>query len=239
MPKDIKDILFIITAREQSTRVPHKMTRPFGGSGLTANRPSSLFEIAIKKIQSSQIIPQDQFYVSIYEGDQMLVDIAKKLQCQIYYRSKESAYAEKSLQECFEWWNKLPFQYVVFFNACHPLIKTETIDNFVNEYISSDYPGLFGVIKKKNYFFSKDHSLITPWPKDYKILNTKAVEETFEAAHTLYAGRMDLIGEDIFMGTFKTKNDPVLFEMDELECFDVDYPWQFDVAELLFDKTKI
>jgi CMP-N-acetylneuraminic acid synthetase len=228
MGKNLTDILFIITARVNSTRVQYKMTRPFADT--------CLFEIAINKILNSSIIQKNQFYLSLY--DQELITIAEKYNCNIYHRSEESAYAEKSLQVCFEWWNKLPFKYVVFFNACHPLIQTSTIDKFVETYINNDYDGLFGVIKKKNYFWNKNHELITPWPKDYKILNTKAVEETYEAAHTLYAGRMDLIGEDIFMGTFKGTNDPVLFEMDELECFDIDYPWQFNVAELLYQQQE-
>ena len=31
---------------------------------------------------------------------------------------------------------------------------------------------------------------------------------------------------------------PELFEMDELEAFDIDYPWQFEVGETLFEKQK-
>jgi len=231
--KDINDVLFIITAREQSTRVPLKMTSVMKDRN---GKETCLFEIAICKILTSKIIPREQFFVSLYEEDTQLVSMAKKHNVNIYYRSKESAYAEKSLQVCFEWWNKLPFKYVVFFNACHPFVKVETIDNFITTYLESDSFGLFGVIKKKNYFFSKDHKLITPWPKDYKILNTKAVEETFEAAHTLYASKMDTIGHDIFMGTFLSENDPQLFEMDEFECFDVDYPWQFTAARLMYSE---
>jgi len=62
-------------------------------------------------------------------------------------------------------------------------------------------------------------------------MNTKAVEETFEAAHSLYASDIKLIENDLFMGTFKNKNDPVLFEMTEEETFDIDYEWQFNMAK--------
>ena len=80
--------------------------------------------------------------------------------------------------------------------------------------------------------------MITPWPKDQTILNTKAVEETFEAAHALYASRMDIINNDKFLGEFK-KNDPVLFEMEEFETFDIDYEWQFNFAEKYYISTII
>ena len=39
-------------------------------------------------------------------------------------------------------------------------------------------------------------------------------------------------------GFFKKKNDPELFVMDELEAFDIDYEWQFNVGEQLY-KTLI
>jgi CMP-N-acetylneuraminic acid synthetase len=35
-----------------------------------------------------------------------------------------------------------------------------------------------------------------------------------------------------------TKGNPELFEMDELEVFDIDYPWQFEVGEVLYNKFK-
>ena len=49
--KNINDIVFIIQARTQSTRVPNKMLRPFADS--------NLFEIAVNKILNSSIIPKD------------------------------------------------------------------------------------------------------------------------------------------------------------------------------------
>ena len=66
--KNIKDILFVIQARTQSTRVPNKMLKPFGGS--------NLFEIAIQKILNSKIIPKDNFYLSVMDDE--LIEIAKK-----------------------------------------------------------------------------------------------------------------------------------------------------------------
>jgi CMP-N-acetylneuraminic acid synthetase len=55
-----------------------------------------------------------------------------------------------------------------------------------------------------------------------------------EAAHCLYAGRMDLIERGIWMGKFTSSNDPVLYRMKEEECFDIDYAWQFELAEALY-----
>jgi CMP-N-acetylneuraminic acid synthetase len=41
------------------------------------------------------------------------------------------------------------------------------------------------------------------------------------------------------MGSFKKPNDPEFFVMEEIECFDIDWPWQFDIAEILYkDRIK-
>ena len=65
-------------------------------------------------------------------------------------------------------------------------------------------------------------------------MNTKAVEPTYEAAHVLYASRMDIIKDGYFMGDFQKDGDIKLFPMDELEAFDIDYEWQFKVGEILY-----
>jgi len=67
-------------------------------------------------------------------------------------------------------------------------------------------------------------------------MNTKAVEPTLEAAHVLYASRLDIIKNNKWMGDFQKEGGIKLFVMDELESFDIDYEWQFNVAELLCKK---
>jgi len=67
-------------------------------------------------------------------------------------------------------------------------------------------------------------------------MNTKAVEPTYEAAHVLYASRLDLVQEDRFMGNFQEPGGIKLFKMDELEAFDIDEQWQFTVAEKLYNE---
>lgn len=219
--KNINDIVFIISARLNSQRVPRKMIRKFDDT--------NLLELCFKKILKSKIIPKKNIYASLYEDE--LKEIAKKNNIKIFERSYESANNDNSLQKIYEWHNKLNYKYIILINPCQPFLTIKTIDNFVKKFLNIKEEGLFGVLKKKNYFWNKEGIMITPWPKDQTILNTKAVEHTYEAAHSLYASRMDKIKQNIFMGTFKKKDDPVLFEMEEFETFDIDYEWQFKLAE--------
>jgi CMP-N-acetylneuraminic acid synthetase len=227
--KQLDDILFIVSARLNSQRVPKKMVRNFGDT--------TLLDICFKKLLKSTIIPKKNIYASLYEEE--LKEIAKKYDINIFNRSYNSANNDNSLQSIYEWHDKLNYKYVILINSCQPFLTTETIDNFVNKFINIEDDGLFGVIKKKNYFWNKEGIMVTPWPKDQTILNTKAVEVTYEAAHSLYASKIDSIKNNIFMGTFQKKNDPVLFEMEEFECFDIDYEWEFKLSESYYKENLI
>ena len=196
---------------------------------------TTLMDLGIQKVLDSKIIPEENFYVSVYEKE--LKDIAKDNGVQIYERSYESANSEKSITKVYEWHGKLPYKYVILISVCTPLLKTETIDKFVEKYMNSDSDGLFGVIGKNQYYWNEEGDMITKWPEGFTIMNTKMVETTYEAAHCLYASRLDTIKDEIWMGEAPFKKDnPLLFGIDELEAFDIDYPWQFEVGEVLYKK---
>jgi len=222
--KSISDVAVILQARMNSQRVPRKMLRPFADS--------TLFEVAINKLLKSSILPKENIYVSVYEDE--LKEVATKYGLNIYHRSEESANNDNSLQKIYEWHDKLPFKYVIKVNGCSPLLKPETIDGFISTFLQQEEENLFGVIPLKDYFWNKEGKLVTPWPEDQTIMNTKAVEVTYKAAHVLYASRLDLISKNMFMGDFQSEGGIKLYPMEELECFDIDYEWQFTLGESLY-----
>ena len=96
--KNINDIAFIVQSRKGSTRVPNKMLKPF--------LDSCLFEIVIKKVLDSSIIPKENFYVSILDDE--FVDIANKYDVNIYKRSEDSVVEPVELPVVYGWHNELP-----------------------------------------------------------------------------------------------------------------------------------
>lgn len=221
--KKIEDICLLVQARLGSQRVPSKMTRPFAGT--------TLVDILFQKLSKSAVIPKSNIYFSAYEDE--LKQIASNHGINIFHRSEKSAKSEgQPLTEIYEWWDKLPFKYVVLVSACNPLLKMETIDNFVTKFIESDREGAFAVFEKKTYYWDSDGFPVTDWGGS-TIMNTKFVKPIYEAAHCLYASRLDIIGD----GKWMDKNyppQPELFVMDELEAFDIDYEWQFKLGEQLY-----
>lgn len=227
--KNINDICFIVQARLNSERVPKKMIRDFAGTTLTDH--------VLEKLVNSSLIPSSQIYLSAHENE--LVNIGKKYPINIFKRSYESANIDHGIEVLFEWYNKLPYKYVIMISGCNPFLKIKTIENFIKTYLSSPHDGLFSVIEKKNYFWNQKGNMLNKWPEGQDLLNTKEVESTYEAAHCLYGSRMDLIGKGKWVGDWNRKNDPVLFKVEEIEAFDIDYEWQFVLAENLFKLNDI
>ena len=222
--KDISKVGLIVQARLNSQRVPNKMIRQLGNS--------SLFGVLCEKLRKSQYIPQENIFVSVYEEE--LIDIANQNNMNIFKRSKESAFfdGDGSVSIMYDWWDKLPFEYVVLVSACLPFLTLKTIENFYKKYLDIEKNGMLAVMKKKTYYWDGNKKLITKKFEESGNMNTKLVETTYEAAHCLYAGKTSLIGDGIWMGDF-TKDEIELFPIEEKECFDVDYDWEFEVAKKL------
>ncbi len=221
--KQIEDLAFLIQARLNSQRCPRKMARPFADT--------TLLDINIKKLVDSDIIPNENIYVSVHE--QELKDIANKYPINIFHRSERSANSEGTpMTEIYEWWNLLPHKYVVLTNACVPLLRKETIEDFTKAYCSTDSVGMFGVIEKKNYFWDSEGNFLTSL--DEAVMNTKTAEPVLEAAHCLYAGSLENIGKGIWMGDLRKKGDVEFFKVPEEEIFDIDHEWEFSLYETLY-----
>jgi len=221
--KNKKDICILVQARLGSQRVPGKMLRPFADT--------TLVDILFEKLKKSKVFDTSSIYFSAYENE--LKSIADKHNIKIFNRSAQSANSEgQPLTEIYEWHDKLPFKYVILVSACNPLLTIETIDDFVQSFIDSNKEGAFAVFEKKTYYWDKNEESITDWGNS-SIMNTKFVEPIYEAAHCLYASRLDIIGKGYWMDT-NYPPQPELYVMKELEAFDIDYEWQFQLGEQLY-----
>ena len=221
--KSVNEIAVLVQARLGSQRCPNKMIRPFAGTTLT--------DITIEKLTRSEVIPKENIYLAVYEPE--LIEIGKKYDVNIFKRSEESAKSEgDSMQTLYEWWDKLPFKYVVMVNACTPFLTISTIDDFFSRYMNSDSDGMFGVVEKKNYFWDEEGNCFTP--PTAAVMNTKTAKNIYEAAHCLYASSLASIGVGTWMGDFRKKGDIALAPVPEAEVFDVDYEWEFTMYEALY-----
>ena len=223
--KKPEDVAVIVQARLSSQRCTRKMIRPFGDT--------TLMDLCLTKLVDSSINNKN-IYASVYEEE--LKTLCLKYPVNIFHRSENSAHSEGTpMTDMYEWWDKIPFKYAVLINACAPFMSSTTIENFYNSYCKSESDGMFGIIEKKDYFWDSNNRLLTPLKES--VMNTKTADVIKQAAHCLYAGRLDMIGKDIWMGNFNKHNDIQLYSMPENETFDIDHEWQFQLAERMYKNT--
>lgn len=221
--KERSKVCVVVQSRLSSQRIPGKMLKPFAGT--------TLFDIACQKLDEIEY-----GHVSVYEPE--LIDTAKKYGIHIYQRSEASAKSENDTRRMYEWYEPLweDFDYVVMFNACLPFLTVDTIRDFINTYCESNSESMFGVFPVKDYFWDDQHRLQTAWPESQQMLNTKTVGTTYQAAHALYGSPMSAIAQGRIMGDFRKREVDLYDKLEQAECLDIDYDWQFDMCEALYEK---
>ena len=221
--KKMKDIAILVQARLNSQRLPNKMLKDFNGT--------TLFNILLDKLNESNLIDNSKVYLSIYEEE--LKEVAGEYSFNIYNRSYESANEDNDIQIIYEWYKHLKEPYVVLISACNPLLSLKTIEDFILDYSNKLDDGSFAVFQKKTYYWDESGLPITDW-KGAKIMNTKIVDPIYEAAHCLYASKVSFLEKENWMSD-QSPPRPSLFEIREIEAFDIDWPWQFEVAKKLVE----
>ena len=228
--KNIEDILFLIQSRTESERVPEKIIRPFAGS--------SLFEIAVKKICSSKLIPKENFY--IFVRDERLIEIGNRYDVNIIERSQNSCKEPITLYNLTHEWVELlkdKYEYFVMLNACNAIVSIETIERFILDFLKSNSNGMFAVVASRNFIFGEDGRLLPKYdaPEEYKTsLESKYLEKFYTSANSLYAGKISDLEKNIYLGTFQKKGEPEFWEFPQEEFYDIDEQYQFELAEQVY-----
>jgi len=222
--KRLEDICFLIEAKSNSERLPGKIFKKFS--------QTTLLDVAINKFLSSPAIPNNQIYVAGH-GEEVLDLASKYTNINLFKRTDNSVSDSATIRQIYEIFDHIRHPFFVEINACCPLLSVNTIDKFVEEYLQSDHNGMFGVVKRRTFYWDSNKA---PLKECTPHLDTKKANVILEAAHCLYAGSTDDIKNNIHMGSFLHKGDPDLFIIEnEGECWDIDYDWQFKIAEKMFE----
>ena len=219
----MKKFVCVVNARLKSERVPRKMLAPFAGS--------CLLEIALKKLLACDFLDQNQLYLGAY--DEKIKDIGRKLGVQIYNRTYESTLEPVTMDVVYKYLWDIDTEYVLEINPCNPLLNSETINRALHVFFEKEYKSLFSVVKRQNFYFNQDSSLMNRFIGNEKYLptlETKLIEPVYEAAHCIYIWKAERVKKEGLRWNL-TKNDPFLFEIPPDEAFDIDWPWQFNLAE--------
>lgn len=221
-----RDLACVVQARLGSERVKQKMIRPFAGS--------CLLEILLLKLKKSRRLTPERIYLSGFEPE--ILAIGEKTGMQVYRRSYESTLEPVTTQVLFGFIRDISSEYFLTINACNPLLSIETIDRAIEAFQSGSMSSLFSVVRRKNFYFNEAGEMINDFDgleKYKRVLETKMLRPVFEAAHSIYIWSAKSVVEEDSIFKFKP-NDPYLFEIPEEEYFDIDYEYQFRIAELAY-----
>ena len=213
----------MIQARSGSVRVKNKNIRPFAGS--------SLLEIKIQQLQ--EISELDGIIVN--SNDDEILSIAKKAGCETFKRDPYYATNEVCASEMYVYFAKnFDADVMAFCNCTNPLMKAETIKNGIKKYfeVYDQYDSVNSVSSVHEFLF-KDGK-----PINYR-LDKQPRSQDLPKIYSLNWG-FNIISPSTIL---KTKNmvgtNPYMYEVDDVEGFDIDYPLDFEFAEYLYRRLRL
>lgn len=221
-------IAFYLPTRKGSERVKNKNTRNFAGieGGLVENKLNQL--LATKFIDE----------IIFYSNDDTCITVAEKYKdnrLKIIERPTELCLSSTNLQDLICYVPTITdADHILWGHVTTPLCGADQYDASIKLYLEKldeGYDSLVGVTELKNFLLNKEGKLINnttdiPWPR------TQDLEALYLINHTMFlAGREVYIEQKNRIG-----QKPLLHVMDEIHSFDIDWPDDFIIAELMYIK---
>lgn len=227
----MRRILLMGTAREKSTRMQNKMTRPFGDT--------TLYKIYLSLLEEIQRMDNPFLNISIAlnEKDKTLWELAKESEITVQERSYFSATDASLPADIYHFLEEYDEEYVMWVNACFPFLQPKTIIDIANFFVNSDINSLHCVRKRENWFWN----LGTNRPinvDDDLIIRTQDSLPIYESVHCCHIFNISSMLNKNRPWDFK-KNDPYLFELKEsIEFLDIDSKVEFDICEAVYRQRE-
>ena len=218
-------IAFYLPTRKGSERVKNKNTRNFAGieGGLVENKLNQL--LATKFIDEIIFSSNDDTCITVAEK-------YKDNRLKIIERPTELCLSSTNLQDLICYVPTITdADHILWGHVTTPLCGADQYDASIKLYLEKldeGYDSLVGVTELKNFLLNKEGKLINnttdiPWPR------TQDLEALYLINHTMFlAGREVYIEQKNRIG-----QKPLLHVMDEIHSFDIDWPDDFIIAELM------
>ena len=220
-------IAFFLPTRKGSERVKNKNTRPFAGidGGLVENKLQQL--LATKFIDEIIFSSNDETCMEMaskYSNDSRL---------RIILRPEELCLSNTNLQDLICYVPTITnADHILWGHVTTPLAGAEQYDAGIKLYLEKlheGYDSLVGVTELRNFLLNKEGKLINnttpiPWPRPQDL------EPLYEINHTMFLAKREVYVEQ----KNRIGEKPLLYVMDELHSFDIDWPDDFVIAEMMY-----
>lgn len=225
-------ITAFLPCRLGSQRVPDKNTKDFAGveGGLTS--------IKLKQLLDSKKID----VIVLSTNDTLVMEIAKRVSKEIIIdeRPNELALSSTSTDELIEYIPKIIKEgHVLWTHTTSPFLTPEFYDSSIETYIDKVlkddiHDSLMTVNKIHSFLWNKKGSFNYDRQKE-KWPRTQTLEELFE------------INSGVFLNSIQNYRkfkdrigmNPFLLYTKKVESFDIDWPEDFDLAEMIYEKLNL
>ncbi len=226
-------IAFFLPTRKGSERVKNKNTKNFAGieGGLIENKIRQL--VGTKFIDEIILSSNDEICMSIVEKYAKIDDRVK-----IIPRPEELCLSTTNLQDLICYVPTITqADHILWGHVTTPLAGSEEYDAGIKLYLeklSEGYDSLVGVTELKNFLLNKEGQLINnttniPWPR------TQDLAPLYEINHTMFLAKREVYVEQ----KNRIGKKPLLYVMDKTHSYDIDWPEDFEIAEIMYKNLYI
>lgn len=221
-------VAFFLPTRKGSERVKNKNTKPFAGieGGLMENKIKQLIET--KLVDEIILSTNDETCMAIAENY-----AAKDSRVKIIPRPEELCLSSTNLQDLICYVPTITdAEHIIWGHVTTPLAGADQYDAGIKLYLDNlqnGYDSLVGVTEFKNFLLNKEGKLVNnttniPWPR------TQDLEALYPVNHTMFLAKREVYVEQ----KNRLGKKILLYVMDELHSFDIDWPDDFVIAEIMY-----
>ncbi|MDH7604906.1 MAG: cytidyltransferase [Melioribacter sp.] len=204
-----------LPAKGNSHRIPNKNIMLLDGE--------PLFLRSLKKLLTINLIDEVYLDTESYE----IIDLASEVKCKILHRDPSLATNKTDGNQLF--YNEVlhtDADICIQLLSTSPFIKVETIEKGIKILLNDDnYDSVVAVRKEKQYL----------WKNGKPAYNIEHIPNSYELEDTIIESMgLYIVRRDVAIQTKKRiGNKPYLLEIDPIESIDVNYPPDFELANLI------
>lgn len=222
----MKPNIVFLPCRKGSQRVPNKNTRSFAGieGGLLRIKLEQL--LACKKIDKIYLSSDDEVVLNIgraMHDDRIVIDKRPDYLCQSSTSTDDVVkYVPELIKEDAT---------IIWTHVTSPFLMAETYDDMLDTYYEhlSENDSLMSVNELRTFIWNKDGAInydreVEKWPRTQTLEPWYEINSgVFIADRSVYTQLQDRVGKH-----------PFLYPTSKMESYDIDWPEDFEFAELLY-----
>ena len=226
----MKPNIVFLPCRKGSQRVPNKNTRSFAGieGGLLRIKLEQL--LACKKIDKIYLSSDDEVVLNIgraMNDDRIVIDKRPDYLCQSSTSTDDVVkYVPELIKEDAT---------IIWTHVTSPFLKAQTYDDMLDTYYKHlpEHDSLMSVNELRTFIWNKDGAInydreVEKWPRTQTLEPWYEINSgVFIADRSVYTQLQDRVGKH-----------PFLYPTSKMESYDIDWPEDFEFAELLYLHLK-